>query len=211
MIKTITQNHFGVNSYVLYDDTKECVLVDICSQSVNERKEVTDFIEGNGLKPKHILLTHPHVDHMCGASFICKKYGLPLGMSVDAKDIFMNCGEQAYLMGFETGDIKDIKIESLIDGETIKFGKSEIKCLNTSGHCKGSLSFYNEKEKYIITGDALFAQSIGRTDLPTGHLDELIDNLKKHVLSLPYDTVVYPGHGPSTTVGYEKDCNPFLL
>ena len=174
MIETITQNHFGVNSYVLYDDTKECVLVDICSQSADERKEVTDFVEGNGLKPKHILLTHPHV------------------------------------MGFEIGNIRDIKIEGLLEGETIKFGKSEIRCLNTSGHCKGSLSFYNEKERYIITGDALFAQSIGRTDLPTGDLDELIGNIRKHVLSLPYDTVVYPGHGPSTTVGYEKDCNPFL-
>lgn len=211
MIEIIPQNHFEVNSYVLFDETKECVLVDVCSQGALQEREIINFIEQHSLKVKHILLTHPHVDHLCGSSFACKQFSLPITMSIDAVKMFQTAESQASMMGFELGDIANVEIKTIMPGDVIEFGNSKIECLDTAGHCVGSLSYYNAKEKYIITGDALFAQSIGRTDLPTGDLDQLLSNIKEKILTLPEETKVYPGHGPYSTVDYEKTHNPFLL
>lgn len=211
MIEIIPQNHFEVNSYVLFDETKECVLVDVCSQGALQEREIINFIEQHSLKVKHILLTHPHVDHLCGSSFACKQFSLPITMSIDAVKMFQTAKSQASMMGFELGNIENVEIKTIMPGDVIKFGNSKIECLDTAGHCVGSLSYYNAKEKYIITGDALFAQSIGRTDLPTGDLDQLLSNIKEKILTLPEETKVYPGHGPYSTVDYEKTHNPFLL
>ena len=211
MIEIIQQNHFEVNSYVLFDETKECVLVDVCSQGALQEREIINFIEQHSLKVKHILLTHPHVDHLCGSSFAYKQFSLPITMSIDAVKMFQTAESQASMMGFELGNIENVEIKTIMPGDVIEFGNSKIECLDTSGHCVGSLSYYNAKEKYIITGDALFAQSIGRTDLPTGDLDQLLSNIKEKILTLPEETKVYPGHGPYSTVDYEKTHNPFLL
>lgn len=211
MIEIIPQNHFEVNSYVLFDETKECVLVDVCSQGALQEREIINFIEQHSLKVKHILLTHPHVDHLCGSSFACKQFSLPITMSIDAVKMFQTAESQASMMGFELGNIENVEIKTIMPGDIIEFGNSKIECLDTAGHCVGSLSYYNAKEKYIITGDALFAQSIGRTDLPTGDLDQLLSNIKEKILTLPEETKVYPGHGPYSTVDYEKTHNPFLL
>lgn len=211
MIEIIPQNHFEVNSYVLFDETKECVLVDVCSQGALQEREIINFIEQHSLKVKHILLTHPHVDHLCGSSFAYKEFSLPITMSIDAVKMFQTAESQASMMGFELGNIENVEIKTIMPGDVIEFGNSKIECLDTAGHCVGSLSYYNAKEKYIITGDALFAQSIGRTDLPTGDLDQLLSNIKEKILTLPEETKVYPGHGPYSTVDYEKTHNPFLL
>lgn len=211
MIEIIPQNHFEVNTYVLFDDTKECVLVDVCSQGALQEREICEFIEKNSLKVKHILLTHPHVDHLCGTAFICQRYSLPITMSADAVAMFKTAESQAAMMGFNLGNISSVEIKTILAGDIIEFGNSKIECLDTAGHCAGSLSFYNAEEKYVITGDALFAQSIGRTDLPTGDLELLLDNIREKILSLPEETKVYPGHGPYSTVDYEKTHNPFLL
>ena len=211
MIEIIPQNHFQVNSYVLFDETKECVLVDVCSQGALQEREIINFIEQHSLKVKHILLTHPHVDHLCGSSFAYKQFSLPITMSIDAVKMFQTAESQASMMGFELGNIENVEIKTIMPGDIIEFGNSKIECLDTAGHCIGSLSYYNAKEKYIITGDALFAQSIGRTDLPTGDLDQLLSNIKEKILTLPEETKVYPGHGPYSTVDYEKTHNPFLL
>lgn len=211
MIEIIPQNHFEVNSYVLFDETKECVLVDVCSQGALQEREIINFIEQHSLKVKHILLTHPHVDHLCGSSFACKQFSLPITMSIDAVKMFQTAESQASMMGFELGNIENVEIKTIMPGDVVEFGNSKIECLDTAGHCVGSLSYYNAKEKYIITGDALFAQSIGRTDLPTGDLDQLLSNIKEKILTLPEETKIYPGHGPYSTVDYEKTHNPFLL
>lgn len=211
MIEIIPQNHFEVNSYVLFDETKECVLVDVCSQGALQEREIINFIEQHSLKVKHILLTHPHVDHLCGSSFAYKQFSLPITMSIDAVKMFQTVESHASMMGFELGDFENVEIKTIMPGDIIEFGNSKIECLDTAGHCVGSLSYYNAKEKYIITGDALFAQSIGRTDLPTGDLDQLLSNIKEKILTLPEETKVYPGHGPYSTVDYEKTHNPFLL
>ena len=190
MIEIIPQNHFEVNSYILFDDTKECVLVDVCSQGVLQEREIINFIEQHSLKVKHILLTHPHVDHLCGTAFACKQFSLPITMSIDAVGMFNTANNQASMMGFELGDINSVEIKTIMPGDVIEFGNSKIECLDTAGHCIGSLSYYNAEEKYIITGDALFAQSIGRTDLPTGDLDLLLSNIKEKILTLPEETKV---------------------
>jgi glyoxylase-like metal-dependent hydrolase (beta-lactamase superfamily II) len=132
-------------------------------------------------------------------------------MSIDAVGMFNTANNQAAMMGFELGDINSEEIKTIMLGDVIEFGNSKIECLDTAGHCIGSLSYYNAEEKYIITGDALFAQSIGRTDLPTGDLDLLLSNIKEKILTLPEETKVYPGHGPYSTVDYERTHNPFLL
>ncbi len=211
MIEIIPQNHFEVNSYILYDDSKECVLVDVCSQGALQEREIINSIEKHSLKVKHILLTHPHVDHLCAAAFACREFSLPITMSVDAVKMFKTAESQASMMGFEVGDIENVEIKTVMPGDVIEFGTSKIECLDTSGHCIGSLSYYNAQEKYVITGDALFAQSIGRTDLPTGDLDLLLTNIREKILTLPEETKIYPGHGPYSTVDYEKTHNPFLL
>ena len=194
MIEIIPQNHFEVNTYVLYDQTKECVLVDVCSQTEREKATIVDFVNRNGLKVKHILLTHPHIDHICGAEFACKEFKLQIGVS-----------------GFLPINTNNIPTKTIVPGEEIVFGGSKIEAIECSGHCPGSLCYYNSAEGYVITGDALFCQSIGRTDLQGGDLDLLMRNLKENILTLPRETVVYPGHGPQSTIGDEKDYNPFFL
>ena len=150
MIEIIPQNHFEVNSYVLFDETKECVLVDVCSQGALQEREIINFIEQHSLKVKHILLTHPHVDHLCGSAFAYKQFSLPITMSIDAVKMFQTAESQASMMGFELGDFENVEIKTIMPGDVIEFGNSKIECLDTAGHCIGSLSYYNAKEKYII-------------------------------------------------------------
>ncbi len=211
MIETIPQNHFEVNTYILFDHTKECVLVDACAQSAAEEREILSFIASKGLKVKHILLTHAHIDHLCGAEFACREFDLPLTLGAEGIKILETATWQASAMGFKPIDTAKIKTNAIVAGDEIHFGESTLKAVESSGHCPGSLSFYNSEEGYIITGDALFCQSIGRTDLEGGDLDLLLSNIKNNILTLPDTTRVYPGHGPSSTVKEERDYNPFFL
>lgn len=211
MIKTIPQNHFEVNTYILYDETKECALVDVCSQTEAERKEITDFICANGLKVKLILLTHPHTDHLCGAEFATAQYALPLTLAAEGVKIIDIAAKEAPFMGFNAINPENIKTNPIVAGETLRFGNTELQTMDCSGHCPGSLAFYNAAEGYVITGDALFCQSIGRTDLEGGDLDLLLSNLRTKILTLDDAVVVYPGHGPKSTVKDERDYNPFFL
>ncbi len=211
MVEIIPQNHFEVNTYVLYDETGECALVDVCSQTSREERAILDFVNSKDLKVKYILLTHPHIDHLCGAEFACREFNLPLSMSQDGVEILRTASWQAEAMGFKRINVEAIKINSLLPEEEISFGDISLKAIECSGHCPGSLGYYNAKEGYVITGDALFNQSIGRTDLQGGDLDLLLHNLKQNILTLPDNTVVYPGHGPQTTIKDERDYNPFLL
>lgn len=211
MVEIIPQNHFGVNTYVLYDETGECVLVDVCSQTSGEEREIIDFVNKKGLTVKYLLLTHPHIDHLCGAEFACREFGLSLSMSHDGLEVLKTASWQAEAMGFKKINTDAIKTNAIFPGDELFFGNASLKALETSGHCPGSLSYYNAKESYLVTGDALFCQSIGRTDLQGGDLDLLLHNLKQNILTLPDNTVVYPGHGPQSTIKEERDYNPFFL
>ncbi|MDR0790042.1 MAG: MBL fold metallo-hydrolase [Bacteroidales bacterium] len=211
MIKVFEQNHFGVNTCIVYDDTKQCVLIDVASQNDKERQAIKDFISKNGLKPVRLLITHPHIDHICGAKWASDEFGLKLEMHPEAeKMIKVSEQSSANLLGFDCGDVSAVPRGFINENEPILYGSSCLIPLDTSGHCAGSFSYYNKEEGFVITGDALFYGSIGRTDLPTGDYDLLIKNIQEKLLTLPPATIVYPGHGEQTTIGFEADNNPFM-
>ncbi|MDR0970843.1 MAG: MBL fold metallo-hydrolase [Bacteroidales bacterium] len=211
MIKVFAFNHYQVNCSVLFDEKKQCVIVDCSCQSENEKKVLLNFIEENSLKVKHILLTHPHVDHICGAGWACKEFSLPLLLGADSKIMLPSIQEQASMMGFYIDNFEDLKFEYIDEKTKILYGDSTLRVFSSPGHCIGSLCFYNEKEKFVLTGDLLFKDSVGRTDLPTGNYDLLVKSIKENLFTLPNETICVCGHGPNTTIGYEKENNPFVI
>lgn len=210
MIQHFTFNHFEVNCSVVFDQTKECVLVDVCCQTDRERQQLLNFINENELKIKHILLTHAHIDHICGAGWATKEFNLPLEMHKDGDKLMRIIEAQAEMMGFNIEGLNYISIKYMSKEDIIKYGNSELIVFETPGHCAGSLCFYNKKENFVITGDVLFANSIGRNDLPTGNFDYLMKSIKENLFTLPNNTTCICGHGPTTTIGYEKENNPFI-
>jgi hydroxyacylglutathione hydrolase len=210
MIQHFTFNHFEVNCSVIFDLTKECVLVDVCCQTDRERQKLLNFITENELKVKHILLTHAHIDHVCGAGWATKEFNLPLEMHKDGDKLMRIIYAQAEMMGFNIEGLHDISIIYISKEDIIKYGNSELIVFETPGHCAGSLCFYNKKENFVIAGDVLFANSIGRTDLPTGNFDSLMKSIKENLFTLSNNTTCICGHGPTTTIGYEKENNPFI-
>ncbi|MDH6534057.1 MBL fold metallo-hydrolase [Parabacteroides sp. 52] len=209
-IKSFNVNFFSENTYILYDDTLEAVIIDCGCIQPEEEMEIKEYIEQNKLVLKHNLCTHLHLDHILGNAFIYNTYGLhPEAHKADEENL--PCLEaQARLFGLPI-EIKNIPIEKyIIGGEPIYFGHSELTAILVPGHSPGSLAFYNKKNGYLFSGDALFANSIGRTDLWGGNQEVLVTAIKEKLLTLPEETIVYPGHGPETTVFAEKMNNPFL-
>jgi Zn-dependent hydrolases, including glyoxylases len=209
-VKIFEFNHFSELCYLLYDETKEAVIIDCGAFEEYEEKELTDYVTKNGLTIKRLLCTHLHLDHIFGNHFIHKTYGIkPEAHQADVEQL-PRTDEQATRFGL--GDkVKHIDIESyIIEDTNIKFGHSEIKALLVPGHSPGSIAFYSEKDKFVMSGDALFNGSIGRTDLWGGSQSTLTGAIKEKLLTLPDDTIVYPGHGPQTTIAKEKLYNPFL-
>lgn len=210
MIQYLTFNHFEVNCSIIFDNTKECVLVDVCCQTDKERQSLLNFINEKELKVKHLLLTHAHIDHVCGAGWATKEFNLPLEMHKDGDKLMRIIDAQAEMMGFNIDGLNNISINYISKEDIIKYGNSELMVFETPGHCAGSLCFYNKQESFLITGDVLFSNSIGRTDLPTGNFDDLMKSIKENLFTLPENTNCICGHGPTTTIGYEKENNPFI-
>ena len=202
-------NAFEVNTYILHDETGECVIIDAGMQEASENNEIVAYIEGNRLKPILLLNTHTHIDHILGNAFLAEKYGLPLVAHRDAEKIMTNAPAYAMTFGISIPKVKGID-RFISDGDKIGFGDSFLETLFTPGHADGSVCFYSAKDNFVITGDVLFNQSIGRTDLPTGDYDVLQKSIWQKLFTLPDQTVVYPGHGPETTIGFEKVNNPFV-
>lgn len=208
-IKLFTFNPFQENTYILSDETKECIIIDAGMDGATEEGEITSYISDNSLKPVLLVNTHTHIDHILGNHFIADAYQLELLAHKDCVNFIERAAGQAQMFGMQMGENKSI--DRFIDeGETLDFGNSSLQIFHTPGHADGSLCFYSEKDKFVITGDVLFNQSIGRTDLPTGDYDLLQKSIWEKLFTLPDETVVYPGHGPETTIGYEKLHNPFV-
>jgi len=202
-------NPFQINTYVLSDESGECIIIDPGMQGEDEEAKITDYISTNNLNAKMIVLTHAHVDHIVGNSFAADKYNIELFAHKDCVPFLEGAVGYASTFGLDMGKLKTI--DNFIDEDhPIKFGNSELKVLFTPGHANGSLCFYSANDKFVITGDVLFNQSIGRTDLRTGNYDLLQKNIWEKLFTLPDDTVVYPGHGPETSIGFEKVNNPFV-
>ena len=208
-IKSFVFSPIQENTYILYNEFNDCIIIDPGCYFDEEKETLENYIEKTGLTPKMLLNTHCHLDHVFGNKFISEKYSLTLHIHVNEKVVleFAPTSGLMYEMPFDnyTGELIFIK-----EGEIIKLGDDELRVLLTPGHSPGSLSFYCEKDAFVISGDALFYRSIGRTDLPMGHHQTLIESIKKQLLVLPENTKVYSGHGPVTNIGDEKAGNPFL-
>lgn len=209
-IQSFVFNYFQENTYLLYDNTGEAVLIDCGCLKKEEEKQVLDFISQNKLTLKHLLCTHLHLDHVFGNQFIYKTFGLKPKVNQKEVEILPSPNEQSRLFGFDI-PIENTPIDCyLSDNEIIAFGKSELQVLTIPGHSPGSLAFYCKEANFVIVGDALFAGSIGRTDLWGGNTQELLTAIRNKILTLPDETIIYPGHGFKTTVLKEKLENPYL-
>lgn len=209
-IKTLVFNAFQVNNYILSDETNECVIIDAANNDINEDNKLFKYIEDNNLKPVCLLSTHAHVDHILGNKSVLEKYKIPYKIHTAGTQFIYTAVEHGQMFGLSVKP-SPMPTDYIEDSEIIRFGNSELKALYTPGHADGSICYYSDNDSFLISGDVLFYGSIGRTDLPTGDYDELIKNIKTKIFTLPSDTVVYPGHGPETSVGFEKENNPFFL
>lgn len=208
-IKQFVFNSFQENTYIMYDETGECIIVDPGCYEDFEKTQLQDFISNNNLKPVKLINTHSHVDHILGNNFVTDTYGLDLTIHKEGLDFHKSARDHAMVFGLVVE--KQVEPKNFIDeGDEISFGNSKLEVLYTPGHVDGHICLLNRKQKFIIVGDVLFQMSIGRTDLPTGSYDLLLQNISEKLMTLPDDFVVYPGHGPETTIGYERKNNPFL-
>lgn len=208
-VAAFTFNEFSENTYVLYDESRECAIVDPGCHKASEQEQLSSFIESNGLKPVLLLNTHCHIDHVLGNPFVAGRYRLPLHLHRDELQTYSDTGRWAQLFGMVTEEIPS-DLVYINEGSELQFGNTKLRVLLTPGHSIASLSFYDEAGGQLISGDVLFYESIGRTDLPGGDLQTLISSIRNKLFTLPDHTVVYSGHGPATTIGHEKEFNPFL-
>jgi hydroxyacylglutathione hydrolase len=208
-IKTFVFNDFQENTYILYDDTKECMIIDPGCNNSSERKQLSDFIATNELTPVALINTHCHIDHILGNEFVSKTYNLFLQAHNGEEIVLANSDRVAQMYGISYTPSPPIT-QHLEPGTTLSFGNQSFQILFTPGHSPASICLYNAVQKKLIAGDVLFHMSIGRTDLPGGNYDTLIYSIESQLMPLPDDTTVYPGHGIPTTIGNERTNNPFL-
>lgn len=209
-IKIFTFNPIQENTYLLFDETKECVIIDAGCFFPQEEQALADFMEANELKLKRVINTHLHFDHAFGNAFLARQYGVLPEAHKGDEYMIPNMPEQAKRFGFAYTVLTQNLGAHINEGDVIKFGNTELKAIYVPGHSPGSLCFYNEKEKVLFAGDVLFLESIGRTDLDQGDYGTLVNGITNKLFVLPEETKVYPGHGPSTTIGHEKKHNPYL-
>jgi glyoxylase-like metal-dependent hydrolase (beta-lactamase superfamily II) len=203
-IKVFVFNPVMENTYLLYDETKEAVIIDCGASAANEKKQLSDFITEKKLVLKHLLNTHLHFDHVLGNRFISETYGLKPEYNQADEPLLLNSA-------YSPIRFDPVLAEHFLQkNDEITFGHTRLIALPTPGHSPGSLSFYSEKDDCVFTGDALFHLDIGRTDLWGGNHRELIDSIRNNLLTLPDDTVVYPGHEEPSTIGEERLDNPHL-
>ncbi len=203
-------NPFAENTYILWDAISlEAAIIDPGCYEEYEKNLLKDFVERNQLRPKYLINTHCHIDHIVGNAFIKKEFNVEFIMG--KRDVFLLDiqFDHAYEFGFDMEKSPDPD-SFLSEERIIKLGESEIKSLFTPGHSPGEFCLYCPNENICITGDVLFNEAIGRTDLWSGEYEALIDSIQNKLFILPDETKIYPGHGEDSTIGYEKDHNPFL-
>lgn len=209
-IQTFEVNPLHENCYVVSDNTKECVIIDCGAFTESEQEAIITYINKNGLKPVHNLGTHGHLDHHFGDAAILSAFNLLPEVS-DGDEVLMQHSKEAALqmLGMDlnidlpAGELK------LTENNTISFGSHTLRIIRTPGHSRGSVSFYCAEENVLFTGDTLFKGSIGRTDFPGGSMFQIISSLRE-LAQLPDTTIVYPGHGPQTSIGFELAHNPYM-
>jgi hydroxyacylglutathione hydrolase len=208
-VQPFTFNPVQENTYIVYNDAKECCIIDPGCYFASEEQQLVDFVETNGLKPLYLLNTHCHLDHIFGNRFIHKRYGLTLHLHKLEKQV-LDLGPVSGQMWQLPFDNYDGELKYIAEGDTIKLGSEELEILFTPGHSPGHVCYYSKEHKFLIGGDVLFQGSVGRTDLPGGDFATLEESIKTKLYTLPEDVIVHPGHGESTTIGEEMKTNPFV-
>ncbi len=210
-IQRFEVNPLQENCYVVSDDSGECVIIDCGAYYDEESVAIDNYLRKQQLKPVHLLATHGHLDHNFGNAHLFKQYGLKVEICAGDQQLVERLPQQAAdLFGMEISEDQPPVGTLLSDGDTITFGQHTLQVLTTPGHSHGSCLFYCKEEGVVFSGDTLFRMSIGRTDFPEGSWQQMEQSLAKIAGTLPKDTVVYPGHGPQTTIADELQYNPYL-
>lgn len=202
---------FGINTYVVYDPaTRECAIIDPGMMGIEEENAMRNFINRERLTVRHLINTHLHIDHAVGDKFVADTYGVPVSAHRLDEPLMERIRQQAEMFGIkEKVNVAEVS-HRLEEGDRIAVGGGELEVLHVPGHSPGSIVLYDRADGMLFGGDVLFDGSIGRTDLPGGSHEQLVRGIREKLLTLPSDTVVYPGHGPATTIGKERATNPFL-
>lgn len=208
-VQPFTFNPVQENTYVVYNEKRDCCIIDPGCYFASEEQELKNFIEQNQLKPIYLLNTHCHLDHIFGNRFIHKQYGLTLHLHKQEKPV-LEYGPAAGQLWQLPFDNYDGELKFIDEGDRIVLGDDDLNVLFTPGHSPGSVSFYSKDNKFVISGDVLFQGSVGRTDLPGGDFQILEESIKTKLYTLPEDVIVYSGHGGTTTIGDEMKTNPFV-
>lgn len=210
-VKTFIFNPIQVNTYVVYNENKECVIIDAGNLEPYEDQQILDYIDKNGLKPLMLLNTHSHIDHVMGNKVLADKYHLELGASPVEKPYYDKVWAYATAFGLNFTQEQCVKpTKDLNDGDIVYIGDDKLKVLFTPGHAPGHVCFYDEKDGIIFTGDTLFYRGIGRCDLIGGDYNAIEKSLREVLYKLPDNTIAYCGHGPQTRIGDEKRNNPMV-
>lgn len=207
-VKKFTFNPFAENMYLLFDESKEGIIIDPGCYDKDEEKELKEYISEQNIKIKTLVNTHGHIDHVLGNNFVFQQWGVPFVMSKEDLPTYKAVSAYASNYGFE--NYTEVEPTSFIgEGDRLEFGNNYLDVVFVPGHSVGHIAFISQEQKFVIGGDVLFNGSVGRTDLPGGDMDTLIESIHQKLFVLDDDFVVYCGHGPETTIGKEKVSNPF--
>lgn len=209
-VQTFEFNPFAENTYLVYDDSDECIIVDPGCYTAAERRQLLAFVEGKQLRVVRLINTHCHLDHVFGNHFVAQTWGLLPELHRGELPLLQHYPATCQLYGIPDAQPSPMPERFLEAGAAVEFGNTRLEILFTPGHSPASLSFYCREAGFVLAGDVLFLESIGRTDLPGGHHETLLDSVRRQLFILPGETVVYPGHGPATTIRHEKEYNPFF-
>lgn len=209
-IYQLPYNDFQVNTYVIASENGDSLVIDPACYSIQEKEHFSEFIRSHNLNLTGILLTHAHIDHILGINYVHDRYNVPLKMHEEGIALYKGAPSYGIAFGFipDTPVMPEFIIQ---DNEIINLNEVTIKALYTPGHAPGSMCFFLPQFRILFSGDVLFQDSIGRTDLPGGNFEILMDSIHNRLLSLPHETVVYPGHGYETSIGEEATGNPYLV
>lgn len=208
-IQIFSFNPFSENTYLVFNENKKGFIIDPGNWNKTETETLQNFIENNGISIQNILLTHAHIDHVLGLQWAFDAYKVPVKMHQEEKEILNRNPISARNYGFDFKPFEG-EIEFLKEGDSVFLDEDELKVLFVPGHSPGSIAFYNNAQNFVISGDALFQGSIGRTDLYRGNHTQLLESIRTQLFTLPEETQVYSGHGNPTQIGFEKNHNPFF-
>ena len=206
----LTFNPFQENTYIVYDETGECVIFDPGCYDASEKEILHSYITAHSLRPVRLINTHCHIDHIFGNATVAKTYNLELEIHRGELPVLAAIPQVSMMYGIQISEPSPEPGRFIEEGDVIEFGNTQLKAILTPGHSPASLSFYCEEDQFLIAGDVLFYESIGRTDLPGGDHQTLLNSIRQKLYPLGDEVVVYPGHGPKTTIGHEKMHNPWV-